>query len=96
MVGLIDDLEHRGLVERRQHPSDRRAHAIYLTPAARELLPRANRIADEQEAALLSEMDASDRATLVTLLGRLAEHTGQRPDVHPGLQGRRRAAGGVE
>jgi DNA-binding MarR family transcriptional regulator len=90
MVGLIDDLEHRGLVERRQHPSDRRAHAIYLTPAAHELLPRANRVADDQEAALLNEMDAADRATLIALLQGLAEHTGQRPDVHPGLQGKRR------
>src|SRR5947209_17188659 len=27
MVGLVDDLEDRGLVQRRRHPSDRRASA---------------------------------------------------------------------
>jgi DNA-binding MarR family transcriptional regulator len=29
--GLIDRLERVGLLERRQHPQDRRAHLIYLT-----------------------------------------------------------------
>jgi DNA-binding MarR family transcriptional regulator len=33
MVATIDELEARGLVERRRHPSDRRAHALYLTEA---------------------------------------------------------------
>ncbi len=50
MVGLVDDLETRGLVERRCHPCDRRAHALFLTPKARKLLPRAQRAADEHDA----------------------------------------------
>jgi len=35
--GLIDRLEKIGLVERRQHPQDRRAYKIYLTKRGREL-----------------------------------------------------------
>lgn len=35
--GLIDRLEKIGLVERRQHPQDRRAHMIYLTKRGKEL-----------------------------------------------------------
>lgn len=35
--GLIDRLEKTGLVERRQHPQDRRAHMIYLTGRGKEL-----------------------------------------------------------
>ncbi|MGH3600448.1 MAG: MarR family winged helix-turn-helix transcriptional regulator [Pseudonocardiaceae bacterium] len=50
MVGLVDELEDRGLIERRRHPADRRAHAIHLTAAAHDLLRRAQRVADEHEA----------------------------------------------
>jgi len=37
-TGLIDRLEQRGLLERRNTPGDRRAYQVVLTPAARELL----------------------------------------------------------
>ncbi|MEV7987436.1 MarR family transcriptional regulator [Micromonospora sp. NPDC085948] len=85
MVGLLDDLEQRDLVERRRHPSDRRAHAIHLTEAARELLPHARRVADQHEGEILTPLDASERARLITVLQRLAEHTGSPAGVHPGL-----------
>jgi DNA-binding MarR family transcriptional regulator len=85
MVGLIDDLETRGLVERHRHPEDRRAYAIHLTPAARELLPEAGKVADEQERVLLAGLDESDRELLRALLARLAEQAGYRSGVHPGL-----------
>lgn len=35
--GLIDRLEKLGLVERRQHPQDRRAYQIHLTDRGKEL-----------------------------------------------------------
>jgi len=35
--GLIDRLEKTGMVERRQHPQDRRAYKIHLTARGREL-----------------------------------------------------------
>ena len=85
MVGLVDDLENRGLVERRRHPSDRRAHAIHLTAAAFDLLNEANRLADEQEAELFSGMSADDRARVIGLLKRLARSADDHPDVHSGL-----------
>lgn len=93
MVSLIDDLEQRGLVERRRHPDDRRAYAIHLTPAARDVVAAATRLADEQEAAMLGGLDASDRAALLAILGRMAERAGYAAGVHPGLAqhgGRRR------
>jgi DNA-binding MarR family transcriptional regulator len=99
MVGLIDDLEDRGLVQRRRHPSDRRAHAVHLTAAARDLLIQAQRAADEQEAELLAGLDEPDRRQLVLLLQHLAQHAGLAPGVHPGLRrpgepGTRRFAAG--
>jgi DNA-binding MarR family transcriptional regulator len=85
MVGLVDELEDRGLIERRRHPADRRAHAIHLTAAAHDLLGRAQRVADEHEAELLAGIGEDDRTFLIALLQHLAEHTGLPPGVHPGL-----------
>lgn len=91
MVGLVDELEKRGLVERRRHPSDRRAHAVYLLPAARELLARAQTVADGLEEELLATFDAGERATLLDLLQRIAVANGLRRGIHPGLTGERGA-----
>ena len=86
MVGLLDDLERRGLVERHRHPGDRRAHAIHLTGAARDLLPRAREVADRHEAEILTPLDPGERARFVSDLQRLAAHTGYPAGVHPGLR----------
>ena len=86
MVGLVNDLEDRGLVQRRRHPSDRRAHAVHLTTVARDLLIQAQRAADEHEAELLAGLDEPDRRQLVSLLQHLAQHAGLAPGVHPGLR----------
>ena len=85
MVGLVDELEDRGLIERRPHPADRRAHAIHLTAAAHDLLRRAQRVADEHEAELLAGIGEDDRTYLIALLQHLADHTGLPTGVHPGL-----------
>src|SRR5438270_7548311 len=45
MVSTIDDLEAKGLVERRRHPSDRRAHALHLTPGGKQTLARGRELA---------------------------------------------------
>lgn len=86
MVGLIDDLEDRGLVQRRRHPADRRAHAVHLTATARDVLPKAQRAADEHDAELLAELDDAERACLITLLQRVAASTALRTGVHPALR----------
>jgi DNA-binding MarR family transcriptional regulator len=92
MVGLVDDLENRGLIQRRRHPTDRRAHALHLTAAAHDLLPRAQRAADEQETHLLAGINEADRTHLIALLQRLADHAGLSPGVHPGLRNDESAA----
>src|SRR3954466_7618421 len=43
VVALVDDLERRGLAERRPDPSDRRAYTLYLTPSGHELLAELER-----------------------------------------------------
>jgi DNA-binding MarR family transcriptional regulator len=86
MVGLLDDLEKRDLVERRRHPADRRAHALHLTTAARELLPRAREIADRHEDEILAPLSTAERARLLATLQRIAEASGHPPGAHPGLR----------
>lgn len=85
MVGLVDDLEKRGLVERRRHPSDRRAYAVHLLPAAHELLTRVEPIVRELNAGVLAPLDADERATLRKLLEKVSAAAGLTPGVHPGL-----------
>ena len=38
VTGLVDRLEKRGLIQRKDDPNDRRAHLVVLTTAGRKLL----------------------------------------------------------
>jgi DNA-binding MarR family transcriptional regulator len=88
VVALVDDLEHRGLAERRRDPVDRRAYMLYLTPQGRELLAELQRVAEEDEAELLTALNPSERSQLILLLQRVAESQGLTPGVHPNLEPR--------
>ena len=67
---MVDDLEERGLVERRPHPDDRRAKLVSLTPAGRAAVVQAEQILDEPPAAL-RELAPEDLAALLRVLERL-------------------------
>jgi DNA-binding MarR family transcriptional regulator len=88
VVALVDELEHRGLAERRRDPDDRRAYTLYLTPPCRELLAQLQRVAEEDEAELLTALNASERSQLISLLQRVAESQGLTAGVHPNLDPR--------
>jgi DNA-binding MarR family transcriptional regulator len=85
VVALVDDLEQRGLAERRRDPFDRRAYTLYLTPPGRAVLADLQRIAEQHEAELLTALDASERSQLISLLQRVAESQGLAAGVHPNL-----------
>lgn len=85
MVAIVDELEQRGLVERRPHPSDRRIRALYLTGEGRKLLARGRKIAMEHEEELTRGMGAADRKHLIALLQKVVEEQGIGQGVHPGL-----------
>ncbi|HWH96312.1 MAG TPA: MarR family transcriptional regulator [Baekduia sp.] len=67
---IIDDLEERGLVQRRPHPEDRRAKLVDLTAAGRAAAARADAILDEPPAAL-RDAPAEDLTALLRVLARL-------------------------
>jgi DNA-binding MarR family transcriptional regulator len=71
MVQLIDDLEDRRLVERRQLETDRRAHVIELLPAAARALEAAAPIADQTVAERFAPLRATESRRLVELLRRV-------------------------
>ncbi len=85
MVAIVDELEQRGLVERRPSPGDRRIRALYLTAKGRGLLARGRRIASQHEEELTRALSPADRKRLVALLQKLVDEQGIGRGVHPGL-----------
>lgn len=85
MVGLVDELEARGVVERRRNPADRRAYALFLTEAGHRLLEEVAALAAEHERELCAGLTAEERETLLGLLRRMAAQQGLPQRVHPGL-----------
>jgi len=92
LVQLVDELEGRGLIERRAHATDRRTHAIFLTPKGRQTLETIGKMAVEHRNALCAPLTDPEREQLTSLLRRIADAQGLTPGVHPGFQrlGRRR------
>jgi DNA-binding MarR family transcriptional regulator len=90
MVALVDELEERGLVERRPNPEDRRIRALFLTRKGRQTLARGREIARAHEEQLTVGMAAADRDRLTQLLQQIVDTQTIGRGVHPGLRGRAR------
>jgi DNA-binding MarR family transcriptional regulator len=86
LVGLVDALADRGLVQRRRNPEDRRLHALHTTDAAESLLARIATVGREHDDAICRSLDADERAQLRALLARIADDHGLTPGVHPGYR----------
>lgn len=85
MVAFVDELERRGLVERRPDPKDRRVRALFLTAEGRRCLARGRKIAAQHEEELTKGMKAADRKRLVELLQKIVDEQAIGRGVHPGL-----------
>ena len=70
VVGLLNDLEERGLITRRRDPEDRRRHIVEASPLGKEQLELANARLSCVENELLSALSAEERSTLYDLLVR--------------------------
>lgn len=88
MVAVIDHLEERGLVERRPNPADRRARALYLTAAGREMLGRAMQAAMAHEMSIGATLPTEERRQVIALLQKLAAEMDLLSGVHPDLTSR--------
>lgn len=86
VVAYVDELEHRGYVERRRNPDDRRLHALHLTAAGKKMMTKIGELGRQHERLLTAGLDAQQRDTLRQLLSVLAERQGLTPHVHPGYR----------
>lgn len=71
MVGMLNRFEARGLVERRPHPSDRRAQGLHLTPAGQALMKEAEHTAEQLEKDVAHKLTAQEHLTLMELLQKI-------------------------
>jgi DNA-binding MarR family transcriptional regulator len=74
LVGLLDELEEDGLLERRRDPADRRRHLVSLKPAGKEKLAELRKIARRVEEEFFAPLDPAQREALHELLLGLAAH----------------------
>jgi DNA-binding MarR family transcriptional regulator len=68
VVGIVDDLERRGWVERRRDPADRRSYELHVTDAGRrareEMAPHVVRVNER----IVERLDGEERTRLNALL----------------------------
>jgi DNA-binding MarR family transcriptional regulator len=71
LVGMINALEKRELIQRQPHPRDGRAMGLHLTAAGQKLMRDAERTAAELEADVAARLSASEAKTLIRLLKKI-------------------------
>ena len=71
LVGLIQSLESRGLIERKPHPHDGRAVGLHATPKGHDLMVQAEQTATELEIEKTAKLTPAQRKTLLALLQKI-------------------------
>jgi DNA-binding MarR family transcriptional regulator len=71
MVGLVDKLEERALIERRRG-EDRRTNGLWLTRSGRALVVHLKRRIALHERRVAAKLTAAERSELIALLEKLS------------------------
>lgn len=74
MANTLARMQRDGLIERRPHPSDRRAQLVFLTPKARELEEQAVLTARESDDALFKGFRRFERELLMEYIRMIIEN----------------------
>jgi DNA-binding MarR family transcriptional regulator len=83
MVGVLNELAERGLVERMPDPDDRRRNVITITARGRRHLRRLDKVLDDLHDELLAPLTPAERDQFVQLLTRLLDHHTQQAPHSP-------------
>ena len=75
IVGLLNELEAKKLIERRRSPEDRRRHVVELTDVGAEQLAKVEFALSAVEDEVLGALDETQRETLYNLLQQAAAGT---------------------
>jgi DNA-binding MarR family transcriptional regulator len=86
MVAIVDELEGRGLLERRPNPTDRRVRELHLTETGRKLIDQAFQQALAYEYRISSPLTPEEREQLLDLLERVSTALGISPGAHTALR----------
>jgi MarR family transcriptional regulator for hemolysin len=81
LVRLLDNLERRGLIERREDETDRRARGIHLTRAGRDLAVRAAKVGGEIQARLLASVPVAELEACRRVFDAIERGLDERSDV---------------
>jgi MarR family transcriptional regulator for hemolysin len=81
LVRLLDNLERRGLIERREHESDRRVRGIHLTRSGRELAVRAAKVGGEIQARLLANVPPAELEACQRVLASIERELEERLEI---------------
>ena len=71
LVKLVADLDKRGLLQRKPHPTDGRAIGLHLTADGRKMVRDAEATARDLEDGVAAPLTAEERETLMTLLQKI-------------------------
>ncbi|MGY1433746.1 MarR family winged helix-turn-helix transcriptional regulator [Streptomyces reniochalinae] len=74
MVGVLNELAERGLVERVPDPADRRRNIITISARGRRRLLRLDKVLDDLHDELLAPLSPNERDQFVRLTTRLLDH----------------------
>ncbi len=68
IIGVLDDLQQRGLIQRQLDTADRRVHLLSLTPAGDRLRRSVESAIREREDEVLATLPAADRVVFLRSL----------------------------
>jgi MarR family transcriptional regulator, transcriptional regulator for hemolysin len=71
---MVDRLESAGMLERRPHPTDRRAWRLHLLPAAHPVLDALKDLGATTRAQLMAGLTEEEHQTAMRLLGKMKEN----------------------
>jgi DNA-binding MarR family transcriptional regulator len=71
LVGVLDELEEAGLIERRRDPADRRRHVVTMTPAGKKELAKLRAVHKGIDDEFFFMLTPSELTTLEELLAKV-------------------------